>query len=244
MRIVAKIIVVLTLIIGCSSKITNPIIYETDSLIIEQVTPNVFRHVSYLQTNDFGNVACNGMIYITENKALVFDTPTTNKVSNELINWIKTTKKATINGVVVNHFHDDCLGGLKEFHFQNIPSYANSLTIDLAKKDSVTIPQNGFDNRLELMIGSNKIITQFLGEGHTKDNTVSYVESEKTLFGGCLIKSLEATKGYLGDANSMEWAASVRKVKEVFPEVKKVIPGHGNVGDSKLLDYTIQLFNK
>lgn len=244
MRFIVKIIIILTVIIGCSSKISNPIIYETGSLVIEQITPNVFKHVSYLQTNNFGNVACNGMIYITENKALVFDTPTSNNVSKELINWIEKTKKATINGVVVNHFHVDCLGGLKEFHSQNIPSYANNLTIDLAKKDSVTIPKNGFDKRLELNIGSNKTITLFLGEGHTRDNTVSYVENDKTLFGGCMIKSLDAPKGNLADANTSDWSTSVRNVQEVFPEVKNVIPGHGNVGDSKLLEYTIQLFKK
>jgi len=184
------------------------------------------------------------MIYITNNEALVFDTPTTDKVSKELINWITNTKKALVHGVVVNHFHNDCLGGLKGFHDKQITSYANNLTIELAKKDSVTIPKKRFSERLDLMLGSNKVITQFLGEGHTKDNTVSYLESENVLFVGCLIKSLKATKGYLGDANIAQWSTTIRRVKEKFPNLRTVIPGHGKVGDRSLLDYTIELFNE
>ena len=246
MKILTKIVVILWIatFFCCTTQHASKIVYKTESLVIEQISPTVFKHVSYLKTNDFGNVACNGMVYITNNEAFVFDTPTTDKVSKELISWIKKEKKAKVNGVVVNHFHDDCLGGLKGFHDENITSYANNLTIELAKKDSVTTPKNGFNERLDLILGSNKVITQFFGEGHTKDNTVSYLESENVLFGGCMIKSLKASKGYLGNANVSEWSNSVAKVKAAFPKTKKVIPGHGKVGDTELLDYTIQLFKQ
>ncbi|MCI2228059.1 subclass B1 metallo-beta-lactamase [Polaribacter sp. MSW13] len=244
MREALSLVAVLLSLISCTTKTNHQTIYKTDSLVIEQITPHIFKHVSYLQTDDFGYVPCNGMIYITDNKALVFDSPTTDEVSKELIKWIKTSKQSVINGIIVNHFHDDCLGGLKEFHKQNIASYANNRTINLARKDSITVPLYGFDKRLDLMLGSNKVITQFLGEGHTKDNIVSYVESENTLFGGCLIKSLKAKKGYLGNANISEWSSTVTKVKETFPKIKNIIPGHGKVGDAELLDYTIQLFKQ
>ena len=62
------------------------------------------------------------------------------------------------------------------------------------------------------------------------------------MFGGCLIKELDATKGYLGDANVAAWSNTVEKVKNAYPNVKIIIPGHGNYGDKKLLDYTINLF--
>ena len=62
------------------------------------------------------------------------------------------------------------------------------------------------------------------------------------MFGGCLIKELDANKGYLGDANVSEWSATVEKVKKEYPDVKIIVPGHGDYGDKKLLDYTINLF--
>jgi metallo-beta-lactamase class B len=59
-----------------------------------------------------------------------------------------------------------------------------------------------------------------------------------------LIKEIGATKGFLGDANVTDWPATVRRVKETFPQVKHVVPGHGATGNASLLDYTIQLFSK
>jgi metallo-beta-lactamase class B len=46
----------------------------------------------------------------------------------------------------------------------------------------------------------------------------------------------------LGDANIAAWSATVEKIKAAYPDVKIVVPGHGQFGDSKLLDYTISLF--
>jgi len=246
MKIAIKTVVVFVLIAlqSCTQEKKNNIIYKTETLVIEQITPTVFKHKTYLQTQDFGNVGCNGMIYITDNEALVFDTPTNDTVSKELIDWITVNKKAIVSGVVVNHFHKDCLGGLNGFHEQGIPSYANNLTITLAKTRNSTLPQNGFDGNLTLRLGTHKVITRFLGEGHTKDNTVSYIESEKVLYGGCMLKSLKASKGNLEDANESAWSTTVANVKRTFPTIKTVIPGHGKVGDASLLDYTIQLFKE
>ena len=129
--------------------------------------------------------------------------------------------------VVPTHFHSDCLGGLRAFHEAGIPSIANELTLDLAKNSGVEIPKNGFRDSLTLEIGSEKVWIKFLGQGHTRDNVVGYFPSEDVLFGGCLMKELGASKGYLGDANVDEWSATVKKVKKEFPRVKRVVPGHG-----------------
>ncbi len=71
---------------------------------------------------------------------------------------------------------------------------------------------------------------------------VGYFPKEKAMFGGCLIKEMNATKGYLGDANVKTWSATVEKVKAKYPDAKIVIPGHGEIGGEELLDYTIKLF--
>jgi metallo-beta-lactamase class B len=46
----------------------------------------------------------------------------------------------------------------------------------------------------------------------------------------------------LGDANVGEWSRTVEKVKQQYPNVKIVIPGHGKIGGKDLLDFTIKLF--
>ncbi len=228
----------------CQTKDSSTFIYKTETLQIEQLTEHTFRHISFLQTTDFGNVGCNGMLVIDANEALIFDTPATEEASVELINWVENVLKCKIKGVVATHFHNDCLAGLNEFHSRNIRSYANAKTIKLAKAQNVLPPQYGFKKWFKLNVGTKIVVNEFLGEGHTKDNIVSYFPDEKVLFGGCLIKELGAGKGYLGDANLKAWSKTVVKVKKRFPDAAIIIPGHGTVGGSALLDYTIILFLK
>lgn len=218
------------------------VVYQTDDLIITQISKNAYEHTSYLQTQDFGKVPCNGLVVSDSKEVIIFDTPTNDKSSEELIKWLTDQLHFKIKAIIPTHFHDDCLGGLKAFHDHHIPSYANFKTIAFAKEKGFAVPQNGFKDALKLKVGKETVTARFFGEGHTKDNVVGYFPSENILFGGCLIKELEANKGYLGDANVEAWSNTVEKIKKGYPNVKLVIPGHGERGDVKLLDYTINLF--
>ncbi|MBL7817907.1 MAG: subclass B1 metallo-beta-lactamase [Saprospiraceae bacterium] len=226
------------LMMGCK---TRPLA-DTETFKITQLTANTFVHITYLQTTSFGKVACNGLIFRNKDEAIIFDTPSNDTVANELIDWVEKQLRCQVKGIVVNHFHNDCLGGLKAFHKRNVLSHANSKTIELAQKQQVEVPQNGFEGKQELWLGDKKIINQFYGSGHTHDNIVSYIPSENVLFGGCLIKAVGADFGYLGDADVKEWSNTVKKVKEAIPTLKFVVPGHGKAGGTELLDYTIQKF--
>ena len=243
---VLQIIILCVTILNCSAQklkaFKHKEVYRSDKLIVTQITENAFEHTSFLQTQDFGNVPCNGLFVRNNNEVIVFDTPTTDSSSVELINWIKEKLHCKINAVIPTHFHKDCLAGLKAFDEANIPSYASFKTIELATENNFTVPKNGFRDSLILMVGNEYTITKFFGEGHTKDNVVGYFPSENVMFGGCLIKEVNATKGYLGDANIAEWSATVEKVKSAYPNVKTIVPGHGDYGNKKLLDYTIKLF--
>ncbi|MFN1215555.1 CHM family subclass B1 metallo-beta-lactamase [Chryseobacterium kwangjuense] len=233
-------------ILSCNSQKTGSFkpkeIYKSDQLVITQVSENSFIHTSYKQTNDFGNVPCNGLVVKNSNETIVFDTPINDKSSEELIQWITDHLHAKINAVIPTHFHDDSMGGLQAFHSHHIPSYSYVKTIELGKKNNFVVSENSFSDSVVLKVGNEKVIAKFFGEGHTKDNSVCYFPAEHILFGGCLLKELEAGKGYLGDANVSAWSATVEKVKKEYPDVKLVVPGHGDYGDGKLLDYTIKLF--
>ncbi|RYU94269.1 subclass B1 metallo-beta-lactamase [Emticicia agri] len=217
-------------------------VYKSKGLVINQIAENSFQHTSFKQTNDFGYVPCNGLVVRNGNETIIFDTPTNDKSSEELIKWVQDSLHCQINAIIPTHFHDDCLGGLKAFHEHSIPSFANFTTIELATQNKYTVPGNSFKDSLKLKVGEEYITAKFFGEGHTKDNVVGYFPGDHILFGGCLIKELEAGKGYLGDANVAEWSNTVGKVKKAYPDVKIVVPGHGNYGSGKLLDFTINLF--
>jgi metallo-beta-lactamase class B len=217
-------------------------VYKSRDLIVTQIAENSFEHTSFLQTNDFGKVPCNGLIVRDRNEAIIFDTPTNDTSAAALIKWVEEALHCKVNAIIPTHFHNDCLGGLKAFDEHNIPSYAYVKTIELAKENNVVVPKNSFRDSLILKVGKEKVMVKFFGEGHTKDNVVGYFPGENIMFGGCLIKELDAGKGYLGDANVAEWSNTVEKVKREYPNVKIIIPGHGAYGGKKLLDYTVNLF--
>lgn len=218
------------------------ILYQTNRLVVTQLSQHVYQHISWLNTESFGKVACNGMIVVNGKEAVVFDTPATDSASAELIIWIENKLHCRIKAVIPTHFHEDCLGGLHVFSKKGIPSYANQQTIVLAKSKGYAVPENGFTDSLSLSIGNKKVYALFFGEGHTNDNVVGYYPEDNILFGGCLVKELNASKGYLGDANTSEWSATVEKIKTRFPRLNIVVPGHGKTGGEALLDYTISLF--
>lgn len=217
-------------------------VHRSERLTILQLSENTFQHISYKQTNDFGNVPCNGLIVRNNGEALVLDTPTNDLDAEALIKWLQTTLRCEVKAVVPTHFHDDCLGGLQAFHHYGVPSYAYTKTIELARQNKYVVPQRAFADSLVLTVGQERVIVRFLGEGHTPDNVVGYFPSEQVLFGGCLVKELQASKGYLGDANVSEWSATIEQVKRAYPLVKVVVPGHGQSGNARLLDYTKNLF--
>jgi metallo-beta-lactamase class B len=241
-------IVSATLLLNCNaiqqSTFKPKELYKTNNLIVTQVSENSFIHTSHKQTDEFGNVPCNGLIVRDKNEVIVFDTPTNDKSAEELIQWIKEKIHCQINAVIPTHFHDDCLGGLKAFDDRNIPSYASVKTIELAKENNLAVPKNGFVDTLTLKVGDKMVTAKFFGEGHTKDNVVGYFPSENIMFGGCLIKEIKAGRGFLGHASVANWSKTVEKVKKEYPNVQIVVPGHGKYGNSKLLDYTIKLFER
>lgn len=241
----SRLLLLLAFITSCTSQQEAEYTYASDTLKIKSLRKNVFMHISYLITTDFGKVDSNGMVYINGDEAIVFDTPTDDKAAAELIDWIEVKQGKKIKAVVVTHFHEDCLGGLKQFHTNGTKSYASNKTIELAKSTNVQVlPESGFDKAIEFSVGDEAVYATFYGAGHTEDNIVGYIPKEETLFGGCLIKTMSAGKGFLGDANTLQWPKTVDIIRKDLPELNLVIPGHGNPGGKELLDYTIQLFEK
>lgn len=218
-------------------------VYESEQLKIEQLADHTYRHISYMNTDDFGKVSCNGMVIIETGESMVFDTPVTIEATQELIEWIEGKQESEIKAVIPTHFHYDCLATLDLFHDRNIPSYAHSKTIELAKSTNWPVPQKGFDGKISLLLGQTTMLVEFFGAGHTMDNVIAYYSPDQSLFGGCLIKSLGAGNGNLEDADVGRWPTTIETIQETFPEAKIIIPGHGSSGDQALLEYTKNLFN-
>lgn len=228
-----------------TTTIISAVELETDSedLKIIKLSEHTYQHISYLQTESWGKVACNGMIIIDDSEALIFDTPADNESAKLLIEHL-ISNGVKIIGIVPTHFHEDCVGGLSEFKKEEIPIYISNRTLAILEKDDQYIGYEflTFENELTLNIADNAVNIEYSGAGHTVDNVTAYYQKDESIFGGCLVKEVGATKGNLADADVKEWSNIVSKVKHKYPNAKVVIPGHGNAGGIELLNYTIELF--
>ena len=94
-------------------------------------------------------------------------------------------------------------------------------------------------------VGQYSFQTYFPGEGHTPDNIVIWVEKQKVLYGGCLIKSIvDSNLGNLSDANVKDYAATIKNVQEKCKKPKYVIPGHNGWTSPKSLKHTLEMAKK
>lgn len=218
-----------------------------DDLEVVRLSSRVWQHITTEHSPTFGAYTANGLIYMHGHEAVLIDTPPSESQTRALIAWWDENFPETKwKAVVVDHFHADALGGLNVLHQIGVPSYAHKRCPQLMaeKNDRHERPQYLFSRKLVLSVGDGKITSLYPGEGHTRDNIVCYLEDEGILFGGCLVKCLDAGKGNIADANTRAWSSTVRKVKRKFRGVRIVVPGHGPAGDGALLDYTIGLFKQ
>jgi metallo-beta-lactamase class B len=216
-----------------------------DDIELIQLSEKAYVHVSISEIEGCGKVSSNGLIFVNGNEAFLFDTPATDKQTETLVKWIADSLSATVSTFVPNHWHEDCLGGLEYLHSKGIKSYANQKTIDLAKANGKPVPRQGFTDSLRFELHDDIIDCYYFGGGHSEDNIVVWIPSEKILFGGCMIKDIHSKGlGNLSDAKLDEWYPTIQKITTKFTDVKIVIPGHGQVGGKELLEHTSKLLTE
>ena len=207
---------------------------------IKKLTDNVYLHISSKRVEPWGGVEASGLVVINGTEAHMIDTPWTTPATKELVEWIEA-KGLTLKNTVVTHFHEDASNDLPFLNDLKVKTYATSLTNKLLKsKQKETSSKEISSNTFELIDGVISIF--YPGAGHTEDNIVVWLPKENILFGGCFVRSLSAKSlGNTEDAVISEWANSIQKVINRYPDIKLVVPGHGKVGDSSLLTHTQKL---
>ena len=214
----------------------------TDDIQLIKLTEHSYIHTSFYNSPKFGRFPSNGFLYHNNGRGYLFDTPMTNELTQVLVEYIKDSMHLEITGFVPTHWHNDCMGGLEYIHSQGIPSFGLEMTCDIAKEKGLPVPKRTFQDSLLLNLEEKSILCKYFGAGHSQDNIVVWVPSDTLLFGGCLVKALEAQRlGNLSDADVKEWPVTIEKLIRECPEVRYVIPGHGSFGDKELLKHTIDL---
>ena len=226
---------------GWAQKIAQRIKVSDDITLIK-LSDRAYIHVSQAELPPFGRVASNGLVFINDGEAFLFDTPVTDAQTDELVNWLSHSLQVKVVGFVPNHWHVDCMGGLAYLQQQHIPSWANQITIDSAKVKGLPVPDHGFTDSLQLKLGDKAIDCYYFGPAHTTDNIVVWIPSEKILFPGCMVKSMNSQNlGSTADGDLNAYPITIQKVMNKFPDARIVIPGHGPFGGPELIRHTYRL---
>ncbi len=97
----------------------------------------------------------------------------------------------------------------------------------------------GRQGSLEIDLGGVKVQIWHPGPGHTRGDTIAWVEAEKVLFSGDLVEYEAGV--YTGDAQLEEWPATLEALRALGAEY--IVPGRGEAMKgkadvNKALDYT------
>jgi metallo-beta-lactamase class B len=182
------------------------------------------------------------MYLLTSEGAVLFDTPWDSTQFQPLLDSIKLKHGKQVVICIATHSHEDRTGGLEFYRNQGIKTYTTRQT-DL-------ISQVKHEKRAEFLlkkdttfkVGQYAFQTFYPGPGHAPDNIVIWVNKSKILYGGCFVKSTEASDlGNLADADVVAWPQSIKNVQQRFKYPKFVIPGHQGWSSRLSLIHTLDL---
>lgn len=201
---------------------------QSQDLKINRLNEHMYVYTTFQEFNGI-SYSANGMYVLTEGGVILIDTPWDKTQFEPLVQYIKENHNQEIKTLIVTHFHDDRAGGLAYFESLGAKTYAYELTNEILQSKDEPIAQVTFGDEKDFIVGGEEFSIHFLGEGHTKDNVVIWFPNESVLYGGCLIKSADATDiGFIGDANTQQWPLTIEKVNKKFPFPDTIIPGHDN----------------
>lgn len=217
----------------------------SEDVAVEEILPGIWLHTTYMHVEGYGKVGANGLIIINGQTAIMIDLPWTNKQTGILFDWVKETQNANIHTVVPTHSHADCGGGLKEAHRRGADSIALKKTIQLMAQANTPRAKKSFDDKIDLKVGDRSIELSYVGSGHTVDNIVAWIQDNKVLFAGCLLKGLDAKSiGNTADADLDSYPETLNKIRQKYGEAMVVVPGHGKPGGLEIVDHTANLLKK
>jgi metallo-beta-lactamase class B len=172
-------------------------------------------------------IPSNGLIAVTERGLVLVDTAWTEPETEALLKWGDERLRRPWIGAVITHEHADRDGGLGALQRRHIPVAALDLTVAKLARRGVHGVTTLFKASAREFRDPRGFEAFYPGPGHASDNIV--LKFPRALYGGCLIKSMEAKDlGFTGDADLAAWPEAVRRVSERYQGMV-VVPGHGPV---------------
>ncbi|MBK7936231.1 MAG: subclass B1 metallo-beta-lactamase [Lewinellaceae bacterium] len=215
------------------------------NLKVTPIDSQFLVHTSYKML-DGHLIPANGLIVNTPEGVLLVDATWDDRQAKQLLRWIKKHLKRKVFMCIITHSHADRIGGIAYLKKKKIDVESTPAIARRAVADGFPSPAAGFNNDVKFGIGSQVDVRVFFpGQGHSPDNIVVWFSKQRVLFGGCLIKSTEATDlGNIAEANLEEWSRTIRYLMEECRDPRWVIPGHFGWDKPGALEHTVKLLEE
>lgn len=226
--------------LACPSRALAQAPAARGSVQLTRIADSVWVHTSS-RTIGGTPTPSNGLVVRTRGGGMILvDTAWDDGQTQELLRVARQQIGSDVRLALITHAHDDRIGGIRALRAARIRVVATDRTGKLAVAQGLPAPDPAPRNPATFTIDSTTIEFYFPGPGHSPDNAVVWVPGARVLFGGCLLKAMEATtKGNVADADLAAWPDSVRAVMRRYPAAAIVVPGHGRWGGRELLEHTI-----
>jgi len=183
----------------------------------------------------------NSGILVTDSAIVVIDTKM-GKSAETLFNLAK--EKAGHKKIIVinTHYHGDHVNGNKFYTGSTIyiGNYDTSFILKEMKPEDM--PTNFVRDSLALNCGSEIVLLCNLGQAHTYEDMVVYLNNRKLLFSGDLVfNKMNPVLKKNGGADVDKWITALDIILNRW-EIKTLVPGHGKPGGKELAEALKQYF--
>lgn len=215
-----------------------------NELKITPMSSNFYVYTSYKM---FGSKKqdANGMYVVTPKGVVLFDSPWDDFPYQTLLDSIESRHHTKVILALATHSHEDRTSGLEFYKQKGIKTYTTKQTDAISIENERPRAEFLIEKDTLFNVGGFKFETFYAGEGHTKDNIVVWFNKQKVLYGGCLVKSIDAKDlEYVGEANIEEWPKTIKKVQAKFKNPHYIITGHHDWSSTAVLNHTLQLLKE
>lgn len=211
---------------------------------------------AYIQTGGL-NISNAGLIVGTEG-CLVVDALYVRPMTRAFQRAIRRTTDSPVRRVVCTHHHADHTLGLIWFGqnveviaHENMDAEMRRAGLDLGHYREVNpefaadlrgltqrFPSVTFEGRMTLQLGARRVELLHLGHGHTRGDVLVYLPDEEVLYTGDVCFNFVTPATF--DANIGNWISVLERIRAM--RVRTIVPGHGPVGDRRVLDEMLGYF--
>jgi glyoxylase-like metal-dependent hydrolase (beta-lactamase superfamily II) len=209
---------------------------------ILKLDEGLYLHRSY-EIYEGRKTASNGLLVETGTHTVLIDTAWNDEETRGILDYARVVIGKPVLACLVTHSHEDRAGGLGAIAESGIPIYMTARTADLLSTGGRRYRASTLEPG-PLVLESVTFDIVYIGPAHTSDNIAVSLRGGEVLFGGCMVKSLDALSiSPAVDADLGHWPLAIKDLIAKYGRARLVIPGHGRPGGPELLTHTLALLD-